>query len=432
MICLRVNETLFPFYSTLLRKTIVPLYTAQRGDVYYVMNVDKRGPDGANGFLFSSVGYYSLINHTTFVVNYYIFRKDRSSSIHQPYPYLYLPVGSKTNGAARIDVFGTYSLEASFFTEEHYAYYLSKTRGIVRSRNVYLVGGNNTIVVASFRGDNNRTSHAAFPLCPIDKIFFYVRTFPDDTVDKIFDRYGAALIQNNSTKTLYIMLIASGISVTTMYKSAQIMWVWRVPPGDATVVPAVSRNYQLFYALDSPCVGEYKTFAPIRGYRYTFDGNTFSFIGLGNETEWIELFKQLLRLLSSLHNQTYTVLKHPQGYTYSGQSIVNVATSLSSSVQLQNVYAFSIATKQGSGMAFGGINIPAVASIALALLLAFAVAVGVAKTRENPADRLAAVYAVFVPTVAILSLFFASDLATAAVIAATLIALAYAVHAARL
>ncbi|MEM4439604.1 MAG: hypothetical protein QW680_13345 [Pyrobaculum sp.] len=438
MICLRVNETLFPFYSSILARyigrTVVPLHTAQRGNVYYVLYVYAQSSidvfKGA-GFLFSSAGYYSLINHTTFLVNYLIFRQDFSSSTYLYSQYFYLPIGSKTSGAARIEVYDTYSLEASFFTEKHYAYYLSKPPENFISRNVYLVGENNTIVVAAFRGDD-KMAYAAFPLCPIDKIIFYVRTFPYSTVDQIFDRYGAALIQNNSTKTLYIMLIESNIYATDIHKTAQVMWVWRVPPGGAAVVPAVAGYYKLLYAVDSPCVGEYIAFAPLPGYKYSFDGVTFSIVSEGSQAEWIELFKQLLKLLSSLHNQTSTVVKHPQGYTYSGQSVVNAATSLSSSVQLQNVYAFSIATQQGSGMAFGGIVVPAVASVALALLLAFAVAVGVAKTREDPADRLAAVYAVFVPTVVMLSLFFTSDLAAAAVIAAVLIALAYAVHAARL
>ncbi|MEM4965106.1 MAG: hypothetical protein QXT13_13250 [Pyrobaculum sp.] len=432
VICLRVNETLFPFYSSLLHRTVVPLHAAQRGDVYYVLNIEVMWePVYADGFLFSSAGYYSLINHTTFVARYYIFKKDYSLFEFLRSPYFYLPVGSKTSGAAKIETFGTYSLEAAFFTEKHYAYYLSKPPERVASRSVYLVGENNTIVVASFKGDDGIT-YAAFPLCPIDKIIFYVSASPYRTVDRIFDTYGAAMIQNNSTKTLYIILIESGIFATDAYKSAQVLWVWRVKPGGAAVVPAVAGYYQLLYALDSPCTGEYLAFAPIPGYRYVFDGETFSLVSEGSQAEWIELFKQLLKLLSSLHNQTTAVLKHPQGYTYSGQSIVSVATSLSSSVQLQNVYAFSIAAQQGSAMAFGGISIPAAASIALALLLAFAVAVGVAKTREDPADRLAAVYAVFVPAVAILSLFFASDLASAAVIAAVLIALAYAVHTARL
>ncbi|MEM0479397.1 MAG: hypothetical protein QXS16_03670 [Pyrobaculum sp.] len=441
-ICLRVNETLFPFYSSLLKRTIVPLYTARRGNVYYVLDVKAQSSINVfkgDGFLFSSAGYFSLINHTTFLVNYYIFKEDFTMFEYPYSEYYYLPVGKKTNGATRIDTYGTHSLEASFFTEEHYAYYLSKPPERSYSRDVYLVGENNTIVVAIFKSDKGMT-YASFPLCPIDKIMFYVKVSPYYTVDMIFDRYGTALIQNNSTKTLYILLIESNIYTTKAYKSAQVMWVWRVPPGGATVVPAVAGYYQLLYALDSPCVGEYITFAPLPGYRYSFDGVTFSIVSEGNQAEWIELFKQLLALLSSLHNQTSTVvntvvLKQQQGYTYSGQSIVNVATSLSSSMQLQNVYAFSIATAataQGSGMAFGGISVPTITSIALALLLAFTVATGVAKSREDPADRLAAVYAVFIPTVVLLSLFFASDLATAAVIAAVLIALAYAIHAARL
>jgi hypothetical protein len=267
---------------------------------------------------------------------------------------------------------------------------------------------------------------------------FWLRTFPFyHTIDQIFDMFGAALVQNNSTKTLYILLVEAFAALET-HKTAHIRWAWRVPPGGSAVVPAVtgpigSVFYRLLYAVDSPCTGQYERFAPNPGQGYAFDGAVFLIASAGNQTEWIELFKQLLQLLSALHNQTSNVVQtNPKGYTYSGQSVVSAATSLSTSAQLQHVYAFSIASQQGSGMAFSGVNIPSIASIALAFLLAFAVAVGVAKTREDPADRLSAVYAVFVPTAVMLSLFFTSDLAAAAAIAAALIALAYAIHAARL
>jgi hypothetical protein len=262
-------------------------------------------------------------------------------------------------------------------------------------------------------------------------------TSTSHTIDQVFDSvYGAALVQNNSTKTLYILLVEAFAALET-HKTAHIRWAWRVPPGGSAVVPAVtgpigSVFYRLLSAVASPCTGQYERFAPNPGQGYAFDGAAFLIAGGGNQAEWIELFKQLLQLLSALHNQTSTVVQNPKGYTYSGQSVVSAATSLSTSAQLQHVYAFSIASQQGSGMAFSGVNIPSIASIALAFLLAFAVAVGVAKTREDPADRLSAVYAVFVPTAVMLSLFFTSDLAAAAAIAAALIALAYAIHAARL
>jgi hypothetical protein len=454
-VCIRVNTTLFPFYSSLLRKTVVALYTAQRadpsyGDISYVLYVEPQGGwvVSYDGFLFSSVGYFSLVNHTTFIAQYTIFSKNSSTIFGSltnsaVQPHYYLPVDEKTNAGTEIYVRGTSSIEASFFTEKHYAYYLSKPRSGFPSNHVYLVGESDTLVVAAFKGDNNKTSYAAFPLCPPDKIMFYTVTFPTShTIDRVFDIYGAALVQNNSTKTLYILLVEA-FSARTYKTTAEVRWVWRVPPGGSAVVPAVWYTpvpgssggyvyYRLLYALDSPCTGQYKSFAPRPGQIYAFDGAVFLIAGGGNQAEWIELFKQLLQLLSALHNQTSTVVKNPKGYTYSGQGIVNAATSLSTSAQLQHVYAFSIASQQGSYSAFSGVNIPSIASIALALLLAFTVAVGVAKTREDPADRLAAVYAVFVPTVVMFSLFFTSDLAAAAAIAAALIALAYAIHAARL
>jgi len=183
-VCIRVNTTLFPFYSSRLGRTLVPLYTAQRadpkyGDVSYVMYVDpQRGGEVASaGFLFSSVGYFSLVNHTTFLVKTTIFSKDLSTFVTlggSSEFYYYLPVGEKTNAGTLIRVTGTWTVEASFFTEKHYAYYyayyLPITYPGVRSNHMYLIGESDALVVAAFKGDNNKTTYAAFPLCPPDKI----------------------------------------------------------------------------------------------------------------------------------------------------------------------------------------------------------------------------------------------------------------------